>query len=77
MGDYNESVFINCPFDKDYKALFDAIVFTIFDCGFIARCALEENDSSVNRIEKIYAIISECRYGIHDISRTELDPDNQ
>jgi hypothetical protein len=77
MGDYNESVFINCPFDRGYKTLFDAIVFTMFDCGFIARCALEENDSSVNRLEKIYTIISECRYGIHDISRTDLDPDNQ
>lgn len=71
--DYNNSVFINCPFDKAYKSLLYATIFTIFDCGFIARCALEENDSSQIRLEKIYSIISECRYGIHDISRTELD----
>lgn len=53
--------------------MFDAIVFTVHDCGFIARCALEEEDASQVRIDKIYNIIADCRYGIHDISRTELD----
>jgi len=73
--DYNENVFINCPLDSDYKPLFKAILFTVFDCGFIARCALEEGDASQIRLEKIYALITDCRYGIHDISRTELDCD--
>ena len=70
---YNDNVFINCPFDAVYKPLFDAIVFTVHDCGFIPRCALEEEDASQVRIDKIYSIIADCRYGIHDISRTELD----
>lgn len=70
---YTDNVFINCPFDLMYKPLFDAIVFTVHDCGFIARCALEEEDASQVRIDKIYNIIADCRYGIHDISRTELD----
>ena len=69
--DYNNNVFINCPFDSDYKHLFDAMVFAIHDCGFIARCTLEEEDASEVRIDKIYNIIADCRYGIHDISRTE------
>ena len=62
---YNDNVFINCPFD--------AMVFTVHDCGFITRCALEEEDASQVRIDKIYAIIADCHYGIHDISRIELD----
>ena len=70
---YNDNVFVNCPFDLAYKSLFDAMVFAIHDCGFIARCALEEEDASQVRIDKIYNIIAHCRYGIHDISRTELD----
>ena len=70
---YNDNVFINCPFDLAYKPLFDAMVFTVHDCGFIARCTLEEGDASQVRIDKIYSIIEDCRYGIHDISRTELD----
>ena len=70
---YNDNVFLNCPFDLPYKPLFDAMVFTVHDCGFIARCALEEVDASQVRIDKIYTIITDCRFGIHDISRTELD----
>ena len=70
---YNDNVFINCPFDSAYKPLFDAMIFTVHDCGFISRCALEEDDASQVRIDKIYSIIADCRYGIHDISRTELD----
>ena len=70
---YNNNVFLNCPFDSDYNRLFDAMVFAVYDCGFIARCALEEEDASQVRIDKIYDIIADCRYGIHDISRTELD----
>ena len=74
---YNDNVFINCPFDPGYKPLFDAIVFVVHDCGFIARCALEEEDASQVRIDKIYNIIEACRYGIHDISRTELDENSE
>lgn len=70
---YNDSIFINCPFDDKYKLIFNALVFAIFDCGFIARCALEYDDSSVVRMDKIYKMISECRYGIHDISRVQID----
>ena len=70
---YTENVFINCPFDDAYKHIFYAIVFTVFDCGYIARCSFEIEDSGEIRIEKITRIISQCQYGIHDISRTELD----
>lgn len=72
-SDYNSNVFINCPFDTEYKPLLDIIVFTVYDCGFIVRCALEDDDASQVRIDKIYNIIADCRYGIHDISRTNLD----
>ncbi len=30
-------------------------------------------DASQVHIDKIYTTIADCRYGIHDISRTELD----
>lgn len=66
-------VFINCPFDSDYKPFFHAIIFTVLYCGFYPRCALEVDDSAEFRLEKIRAIISDCGFGIHDISRTELD----
>lgn len=70
------SVFVNCPFDAGYKGLFDTIVFTIFDCGFTPRCAKEVADSGEVRIDKIQRIIEECKFGIHDISRVELNENN-
>jgi hypothetical protein len=75
--DYQTDVFINCPFDPQYQPLFRAMVFTVFDCGFRARCALEIGDAAEVRIDKIFRIIEECKYGIHDISRTQLDADSQ
>ncbi len=73
VSSYKFNVFLNCPFDKEYKPIFDAIIFAVFDCGFVPRCALEISDSGIVRIEKIISIIEQCGYGIHDISRVELD----
>jgi hypothetical protein len=68
---YDKRVFINCPFDAQYKPLFEAIVFAVFDCGMRPRCALEIDDASEVRIDKVFKIIAACKYGVHDISRTE------
>ena len=70
---YSESVFINCPFDDQYKPLFEAIVFCVFDCGFFPRCALEISNGVTIRIHKIMDIVESCKLAIHDISRTELN----
>src|SRR6059058_2255754 len=69
---YRERAFINCPFDAQYKPLFEAIVFATSACGVRPRCALEIDDASEVRIDKIFKIIGECKYGVHDISRTEV-----
>jgi len=53
--------------------LFHSIVFTVIHCGFRARCAQEIDDSGQVRIDKILKIVEDCQYGIHDLSRTELD----
>jgi hypothetical protein len=68
-----DGVFINCPFDDAYVAIFRALIFGIRACGFRARSALELDDGAQTRIDKIYRIIADCPYGIHDLSRTELD----
>ena len=70
---FEYGVFINCPFDDAYRPLFEAIVFAVQDCGYIARCSLEVTDASQVRIERIGGIIASCKFGVHDISRTELD----
>ena len=73
---YASSVFLNCPFDEAYRGLREAIVFAVYACGFSPRCSLEESDSGNVRMEKIMGIIAQCKFGIHDISRTELDEHN-
>jgi hypothetical protein len=70
-------VFINCPFDAEYRDFFEGLVFTIFACGFRPRSAKELDDSGELRLNKLYSLIRQCRYGIHDISRTDLDATNQ
>jgi hypothetical protein len=65
-------VFINCPFDANYKPIFDAIVFTVRDLGFEARCALEIDDASEIRLDKVMRIIGQCAYSVHDISSVGL-----
>lgn len=70
---YTSNVFINCPFDDAFAPLMDVLIFAIFDCGFVPRCAMELDDSAQIRIDKIFRIINECKFSIHDISRTELD----
>lgn len=77
MAGGTKDVFINCPFDNDFKPSFEALVFAVIGCGFRARCAKEMDDGAETRIDKLYRIIDECRYGIHDLSRTELDGVNQ
>jgi hypothetical protein len=72
-ADYDKSVFINCPFDDDYLPLFRALIFAVFECGLIPRCAQEVYDAGEVRIEKIARIIRDCRWGIHDISRTDVN----
>lgn len=69
---YEKSVFINCPFDGRYKHIFDAIVFTVFDCGFIPRSALEAANEPV-RLKRIIQIINSSLYAIHDLSRAGVD----
>lgn len=71
-----DDVFINCPFDDEFAATFRALIFTIMACSFRPRSARELDDGGQTRIDKIYALIAECRFGIHDLSRTELDPIN-
>ncbi len=69
---YERSIFLNCPFDKDYLPLFEALAFTILFCGFQPRTVFEILSGGEERLEKIFRLIGSCKYGVHDISRTEL-----
>ena len=76
-AEYGKNVFINCPFDDDYRPIFRAIVFTVAAAGYVTRCTLEHEDASQVRITKIFRLIADSALSIHDVSRTELDEANQ
>lgn len=65
----DRNVFYNCPFDSDYKPILDAVVFCLKYLGFTPLLASQENDGAENRIDKICRLISDSRFGIHDLSR--------
>lgn len=72
----NDQVFINCPFDNDYLELYRACIFVVLDSGFIPRCSKEVNNAARSRLDNIVKIIEDCRYGIHDLSRVEVDEES-
>jgi hypothetical protein len=69
MVNFDKNVFVNCPFDDDYRQLLLSIIFTIKYLGFNPRLSLERADSAESRIEKIVGLINESKFGIHDLSR--------
>lgn len=68
---FNKNVFINCPFDKKYKLLLKPLLFTILYLGYQPRIASESSDSGETRINKIFKLIQESKYSIHDLSRIQ------
>jgi len=66
---FERNVFINCPFDDDYRPLLRPLLFSVYALGFEPRIALESLDSGKPRIDKIIALIKASKYAIHDISR--------
>lgn len=77
VAEFERSVFLNCPFDEDYRPLLRAQLFTILACGFVPRLASERADTGEVRLGKILELVASCRFSIHDLSRSEpLKPDD-
>ena len=68
---FDKSVFINCPFDDDYRQMMRVMVFAIMYLGFNPNIASEEKDTGKERIFKIKKLIRASCYSIHDLSRME------
>lgn len=69
------SVFVNCPFDPEFRTAFDAIVFSTVCCGFLPRCAIESGSVAIPRIERIVQALRASKYSIHDLSRCQGEGD--
>lgn len=72
----NLSVFINCPYDLEYGAIFDSIIFATVCCGFLPRCAIESGCTAVPRMDRITQAILSSKYSIHDLCRCKGEGDS-
>jgi hypothetical protein len=68
---FDKNVFINCPFDDQFRRLLRPLLFTVYYLGFTPRIALERLDSAEVRIKKIVELIENSQYSIHDLSRLQ------
>lgn len=70
-AEFDRNVFLNCPFDKKYEPIFQAVLFCLVQFGLTPRFATERSDASEARINKIRDLICSARYSIHDLSRCQ------
>ena len=62
------SVFLNIPYDAGFQRLYLAYIAGISAFGLVPRATLEI-PTSERRLDRIIALIDECAYSIHDLSR--------
>ncbi len=74
---YERSVFVNCPVDDDYFPLLRAMLWVLHRCGLSPRLSLERSNAGEGRLRKICELISEFKYGIHDLSRIKAGKKNE
>ena len=70
-AEFGNSVFINCPFDRDYSPILQSILFCVVIAGLHPRIATEANDGGDVRLLKIRDLIVGSRFSIHDLSRIQ------
>lgn len=70
-SNFDRNVFVNCPFDADYKPILQAILFCLVRFGLTPRIATERSNAGESRIEKINELILASKYSIHDLSRCQ------
>jgi hypothetical protein len=68
---FETNVFVNCPFDDEYRPLLRPLLFTIIYLGLKPRISLEAMDAGQARLDKIVGLIKDSKFGIHDLSRIE------
>jgi hypothetical protein len=67
-----DSAFLNIPYDSTYTEHFLAYIAGVAAFGLIPRATLELT-SGERRLDRIFKLISACRYSFHDLSLVGLD----
>lgn len=66
-------VFINCPFDDRFESLYLAYIAGLVGTGLTPRCVLEIPSGGSSRLERLFGLLADCRWSVHDLSCVTLD----
>ncbi len=66
------SVFLNIPYDRKFERLYLAYIAGISAFGLVPRATLEI-PGGARRLDRIFSLIRECQFSVHDLSRVQLD----
>ncbi|MGC2111328.1 MAG: hypothetical protein WA655_17570 [Candidatus Korobacteraceae bacterium] len=73
VGDsHSPAVFLNLPYDSTFQPLFLAYIAGVTAFGLTPRATLEI-PGGMRRLDRIFEILAQCQYSIHDLSRVQLD----
>jgi len=67
-----DSVFINIPYDARFTRLYIAYIVGLTELGLTPKATLEI-PGGARRLDRIFDLITTCRYSLHDLSRVQLD----
>lgn len=70
---FDRNVFVNCPYDSEFKPLLRPLLFCLTYARLQPRLALERRDSGEVRLNKIVELVRDSRYAIHDLSRVQAE----
>jgi hypothetical protein len=73
---FEKNVFLNCPFDQEYKLILKPLLFTLRSLGFYPKIS-ETLDSGEARVKGIEKLIEDSKYSIHDLSRMQASAKNE
>ena len=66
----HQQVFLNYPYDDDFKPFESAMTFGVIAAGLLPLCALDMSAPDVVRLERLVKAIDSCHYSVHDLSRS-------
>src|ERR1043165_2875514 len=67
-----KTAFINVPYDDRFQDLYLAFIAGLTAFGLDPRATLEVPGGD-RRLDRIFELITSCRYSFHDLSRVQLD----
>lgn len=68
---HDKAVFLNIPYDDKFKDLYLAYIVGVSALGLVPYATLGLPGS--RRLDRIFWLIQQCKYSIHDLSRVEVD----